>query len=50
MECDGNVIAKGRIVQSTIKLIQDKREFWFQFFNFSVRFCVDIFSFSFDVN
>ena len=29
-----------RVVQSPMKLTQDQREFWFQFFNFSVWFSV----------
>ena len=37
---------QGRVVRRKIKLIQDYREFWFQFFNFSVRFSVYIFFFS----
>ena len=35
-------LGQGRVAQSPIKLTQDKREFWFEFCNFSVRFSVYI--------
>ena len=33
---------QGRVVESPIKLIQDKREFWYAFCNFAVGFSVCI--------
>ena len=34
--------SQGRVMQNPIKVIQDTREFWFEFCNFSVRFSVAV--------